>query len=497
MASLARALSQARARRPRQVPLEMPTQSNPGRYTADGETRLINCYAESAGKEGKTPFPIYACDGFSDFATLTGGGVGRGLFPTETRLIALSGRLLFWTDTGGGVTTIGGVPDDGPVYFSRNRASTQQIVLTTTGGLKYVLTFDGASVATLTEITDTDLPTPNSNGFLDGYTLYFIQDGRVFYSAIDQADSIGANDFFEAEGDPDKLARGFVHKRTIFLLGKETTELWDSVGDANNPFQRSPGGFLPYGCGAPASVVKFGDNIAFVDNNFRVVLGNTAGATRRISTHAVERSIDALSDGDKALIEGSVYDRRGHKQYILSGSSFTWVYDELTGWHERLSDGETRWRATYCVPFAGKHIVQDFEQGKLYQMDPDTYSEAGTNMTAIIRVPIHAWPNPITLNRLKVDMIPGVGLNSADLHTSDPQLMLKLSKDGGKNYGNSYSRSIGKIGQYTAQTEFSKGGGDGALGTSGEDGFIAELSCSAAVIRGFTGLSSDIKVLRR
>ncbi len=496
--SLVRRLAAAQARRPRQVPLEIPTQSNPARHTADGETRLINCYAENAGKEGKTPFPIYACDGFSNFATLTGGGVGRGMFPTENRLIAVSGRLLFWTDSGGGATTIGGIPDDGPVYFSRNRASTQQIVITTTGGLKYTLTFDGIGTATFTEISDTDLPTPNSNAFLDGYTLYFIHDGRVFYSAIDQADSIGANDYFEAEGDPDKLVRGFVFKRTIFLFGKDTTELWDSVGDANNPFQRSPGGFLPYGCLAPASVVGFGQNIAFVDNHGTVVLANTAGATQRISTHAVERSIDALSDGDKALIEGAVYNRRGHEQYILSASSFTWIYDSSTGkWHERISAQETRWRAAYCAFFSGKHIVQDFELGKLYQLSPDAYSEAGTDMTMTIRVPIHAWPNPVSLNRLKVDMIPGVGLNSSSLHTSNPQLMCRLSRDGGKNYGNSISRPIGKIGQYTAQTEFSKGGGEGALGTSNEDGFIAELSCSASVIRGFTGLSSDTKVLRR
>lgn len=492
--SLAQRLARVPSRaRPRQVPLEFPTQSNPARHTADGDVRLINCYVEEAGKEGKIPYPIYACDGFTSFATLTGGGACRGMLDTGTRLIVVSGRVLFVVDAGGGVTTIGGIPDDGPVFMSANRASSQQITITTVGGLKYTLTG-----TTLAEITDTDLATPNSNAFLDGYTLFGIADGRVFYSALDNSTSIGANDFFEAEGNYDKLVRVFVHKRTAFLLGTNTTELWENTEAASNPFQRLPGGFLQFGCMAPASVVSLGENIAMVDDHGRVVLASSSGATQRISIHAVERSIDDLSLSDKALIEGFVMHHRGHEFYVLSGSSFTWVYDATTGkWHERVSATETRWRAAYYAFFAGKHIVGDFESGVLYEVTETSYSENGTNFVVTIRLPIHAWPNPINLMRLKVDTIPGVGLNSATLHLSDPQLMLRLSKDGGKNYGNSYSRSVGKIGQYTATTSFSKGGGEGALGTSGEDGFVAELSCSAAVIRGFTGISAETKVVRR
>jgi hypothetical protein len=486
------ALARASGSRPRLIPLELPTQSNPGRHTADGSVRLINCYAEQIGKEGKFPLPIYACDGLESFATLTGGGACRGLFSTETHCYVVSGRLLFAVDYGGGVTTIGGIPDDNVVIFSRNRATPSEIVITTTGGFKYIVTNSG-STFTLTEISDSDLPPPYSNAFINGYTLYFIHDGRVFYSALDDASNIDALDFFEAEGSPDRLIRGFVHQNTIFLLSTETTEIWfNDPTDTNNPFHRAPGGFLQFGCLASGSVVSLRENIAFVDNHGQVRIANSAGSTQRISTHAVERSIDALSDNDKAAIEGFVYERRGHVFYVLSGSSFTWIYDLTTGmWHERQSDGENRWRAAYYTKFKEKHVVGDFESGLLYTLDPDAYDEAGGHLTMTVQFPIHAWPNAIALNRLRFDMIPGVGLNSSDEHVADPQLMLSVSRNGGKSFESERTRSIGEIGEYTAMTIFDK------CGSSTEDGFVVKMSASAAVVRGCTGVSGEIRVQRR
>ena len=489
---ISQALAQATAQRPAKVPLELPLQSNPGRDGHDGATRLINCYVEKIGKEGKIELPIYACDGLDSFATLSGGGACRGLFSTEIWCLAVSGRLLFAVNSSGDVTTIGGLADDGIVVFSRNRASPADIVLTTTAGFKYTLVYSGTSF-TLTEISDTDLPPAISNSFINGYTLYFTISGKVFYSALDDADSIDANDYFEAEGDPDRLVRGFVHQNTIFLLGDKTTELWvNDPDDTNNPFHRAPGGFLQFGCLAPGSVVSLRENIAFIDNHSQVRIANAAGSTQRISIHAVERAIDSLSAVQKLTIEGFVYERRGHIFYVLSSAAFTWVYDLTTGqWHERVSHEQLRWRASYYTKFGEKHIVGDFEDSVLHEINPDARDENGDHLVMTARIPIHAWPNAINLKRLHVDMIPGVGLNSASLELSDPQLMLRQSINGGKSFGTERTRSIGKIGQYTATTTFDK------CGVSGEDGFIVELSASAAVVRAFTGLAAEIDPKRR
>ncbi|RMF00498.1 MAG: hypothetical protein D6773_11340, partial [Alphaproteobacteria bacterium] len=178
------------------VPLTLPAQSNPGRYGPDGAARLINCYAEQRGAEGKIPLPLYAVDGLSAFATLTDGADCRGLFADGATLFAVSGRLLFTVDTTGTATTVGGIPGDGRVYFARNqKANTPQVAIVSEDGQRFIYE-NGA----LFEITDPDLPPPNSVAFVDGYTIFGIPDGRFFYSAIDEASQISATDFAEAEG---------------------------------------------------------------------------------------------------------------------------------------------------------------------------------------------------------------------------------------------------------------------------------------------------------
>ena len=479
---LARDLSRLPARRPQPIPLLLPLQSNPGRYGHDGPTQLINCYVENAGKEGKIEWPVYAIDGLSSFSTLSGGGQCRGLHDLTTEGLAVSARQIYSVDPAGTATTKGGIPGDGFCTFATNRNTTEQTAIATEDG--NVFSYISGALNDLSG--NVPLP-PNSVDFIDGYTLYFIDSGRVYYSAIDDLTSVGALDFFTAEGSNDNLRRGIVHNRTIYLLGNKTVERWWNDG---TPFARVPGGFHEIGCASGASAAKSSDGILFVTNKGGVVQLTQAGGFTPVSTHAVERSIASISD--KTTIEGFVENRQGREFYHLSAATFTWVLDLQKGfWFEKQSQAKTRWLGAQYMDFAGKRIVGDFESGLLYEINKDAYDEAGENLTMVARFPVHAWPEPISLKTLDVDMIPGVGLNSADLHDSDPQLMLRLSTNGGKSWGDEKSRSIGKIGQHTAQTHFDK------LGTSLTDGFVVELKVSAAVIKGITGVSGTPAVKRR
>lgn len=482
---LARDLARLPARRPKTTPLQIPLQSNPGRYDHDGPTRLINCYAERAGKEGKIEWPVYAADGLKSFATLTSGGQCRGLHDLTTEGLAVSARQLYSVDPSGSATTKGGIPGDGFVTFATNRATPKETAIATEDGnvFSYI-------AGVLSPITDTDLQPPNSVDFLDGYTLYFVTNGRVYYSEIDDATNIGANSFFTAEGSNDSLVRGIVHNRTIFLLGTETTERW--WNDGTTPFARVPGGFHEIGCASGASVAKSVNEVIFVSNKGGVMAMSQSGGIRKISTHAVDRDIASISD--KTTIEAFIDDRNGVEFYYLSAATFTWVCDLSTGlWHERSSVNENRWIGAQYMAFAGKRIVGHYNSGVLLELGPDTYTENSGNMIMTVRFPVHAWPEPVSLKTLDVDMIPGVGLNDSDLHLSDPQLMMRVSKNGGKTWGDEATRSIGKIGQHTQTTSFNKND----FGTSFSDGYVIELKASAAVIRAITGVSGEPEIKRR
>lgn len=90
-------------------PVSMGARSNPGRDGAAGGSRLINCYAEDAGEEGKVRLPVYACDGFSLFASsaLSGTGAIRGtLALDDDEGFAVSGTKVLHVTSAGVITEV-------------------------------------------------------------------------------------------------------------------------------------------------------------------------------------------------------------------------------------------------------------------------------------------------------------------------------------------------------------------------------------------------------
>ncbi len=467
------------------VPLDLGVQSEPGRYGPDTSTRLVNCYAEQAGKGAKVGFPIYAIEGLSLLATLSGGGRVRGAISVDPYGYIVAGTSLYKVDVGGGQTTIGGFPGSSPVFMARNRKSgTPQIALVS-DGLRYLVESD--AIAT---IADTDLPNANSVTQTGGYFVWTISDGRFFISSIDEGTAIDALDFATAEANPDGLlvayARGVSE---LILFGVNSVEFWSNTGAASFPFERIPGaGLQNLGCLCRHSVKDLNDVLIYVASDGTVRLLN-GYQPERISTHAVERDIDAVADKDS--ITATAYSIRGHQFYCLSCATWTWVYDGLTGlWHERESEGHTRWRGEVFVNVNGSRVVGDHEDGLLYEIDPDVYTENGDNLVMTIHTsPVHAYPNRACHDRLFIDFIPGVGLVSTDDHESDPTVMLQWSDNSGRTWSNEERATIGESSQWDTRVVFDR------LGETKEDGRIYKISMSAPVVRGVTGAALDAELL--
>lgn len=187
----------------------------------------------------------------------------------------------------------------------------------------------------------------------------------------------------------------------------------------------------------------------------------------KISNHAVDRAI--RSEDTINNIRALTWAEGGHTFYGLHTSTETWVHDVTTGlWHERTSSGEDRWRINAAAAFDGVTVLGDYSSAKIYDAGPDVsngltcnaalryskdnadnwitattkaiggssargnrfkwtrfgqsredgvileikitnaVSEDGTgNDLTIIPPHLHAWPNPIEINALYVDVVPG------------------------------------------------------------------------------------------
>jgi len=468
--------------------------SSPGRYTHDSGGRLINGYAEKADPNGKMQYPVYPIGGLTDFVTLTSGGVWRGGIEVASELdsfgYVISGTNVDKIEVIGDIdsptivkTYIGDFPGSDRVFMAHNRKSNTPQVAVVANGLAYIIEDDA-----IAPLGDNDLPSPSSVTFVGGYFIFTIPDGRVFITSIDEGTEVDALDFATAEAAPDGLLVGYAVRQEVALFGTRSIEFWAQTAETF-PFTRIPGTTVnKLGLLCKYSVADLNDVPFFVatDGTVRMLDGYQPV---RVSTHDVERAIESIDDKD--TITATAFPYQGHQFYILSSPSWTWAYDALTGlWHERESYGETRWRGEGYLNIRGKRVVGDFEANKLYTIEPDTYTEAGTHLIWRLRTPpIHAFPHALGFDRIFLDMIPGVGLNSSDDHVADPKVMLSWSDNGGKVFGTELTASVGQIGEFSRRVRFER------LGQSGEDGRIFDISMSAAVIRGITGASVEVELL--
>lgn len=473
------------------IPLEIGTQSNPGRYGQDGNARLINGYAEGAGKEAKHPVPIYASAGLADFATLVDGGAVRAMIDTENYLYVVAGRAIYRVDAEGEIEQVGGMPSDGHVTMSRNRAG--QIAVTCDGITKII------TGAVATDLEDSDLPPANSNFNLGGYTVWTIADGRAYWSAIDDSRSIDALDFKSAEANPDGLVIGKALGQHAVFFGTRSTEFHLLTG-SDAVFERSH--VINVGCYAAGSVSEVPiitnavvtDSLAFAATDRQ---GAYAGvcivenlSARKISTHSVDRAL--RDEPDPLSITSCSWSDGGHAFYCLSGSTFSWCWDSATGqWHERQSYGLARWKVRSVQQFAGRLIAGDHTANKLYVMSSDYTDEAGEPLIMTVQTPpVVDFPNALEFTSAYFDVIPqGPGVASGDAHDIDPEAMVSWADDG-INFTAPRLLKLGRMGETIKRVHTHRLGQTkrGAARTF-------RFSVSADVAKGLMGASVDASVI--
>lgn len=460
------------------TPISLGTQSNRARYGHQGTARLINCYAEKVGEEGKSPVNVHAVDGFDVFSSPgVAGSVRAMLALSDSDLYAVIGRLMYRVDSSGSATSLGGIPSDGFCSMARNRSATPQIA-TVCDGLCFKV--EGGALA---QIFDPDLPPATSVCNLNGYFIFQLRDGRMFASNLDDI-NVDAIDFAAASTKPDGGVIAWVRGQELLSGGNDSIEVWTDQGNAEGfPLGRVTNvkrseDQKDIGVKSAASVAE--SYFVGSDNTVRVISGYQA---QRISSHYLERLIEA--ETNPSTIRGFSWGAAGHTFYAVTGSTWTYVYDSTTNlWHERKSYARANWRISHAAQFGNSVIFGDDTTGALYRNNPDTNTEAGDFLVCEVWMPpIHAEPYRLRHNALYVDVLPGVGIASGATENADPQLMMDYSDDGGATFSTQRFASLGKQGNRLRRVRFNR------LGVARNRTY--RLSVSAAVVRSLGQISLD------
>jgi hypothetical protein len=418
--------------------------SNPGRAGADGAARLINCYAEDAGDEGKIKYPIYACEGFASWGSVPSGGVMRAMLNfNETTLYGVTGQRLFRANTAGTVTDMGTFATSGTVQIVRNRKEPNaQIGVCSSDGIFRVI-----DTATNTVVTPTVPSGVQFNGiaYCDGYFILTLANGEWYVTEIDDGTSIDELDFARAESNPDGMVVPMSRGNEVILFGHRSTEFWQNVGDTDFPFQRSAS--QAFGCYAAGTAREIGGTVIFAGTNadgaFTGLMMLDGYQASKISTPAMDRAIGG--ETNPANLKAFTYAINGHQFYTITGTSFTWTYDMTTGLvHERQSSALSRWRVSDACQFGTRLIMGDFTNGAMYLMTT-------------------------TVNA-----------------SSDSVASLSHSNDNGDTYIGPRSQTIGQTANRTQRFRWNR------LGQSKSDGKVFKIEISNAVVENGVGVTMTI-----
>ena len=441
--------------------------------------RTVNLYPV-IDQDGKESASMYGTPGLLLFGQ-AGSGAVRGMFSsTNGRAFVVSDSKLYEIDSAGVTTERGSLlGSSGTVSIDENLT---QLAICDQVNL-YIFTYATNSFA---QVTDADLPTSvGSVTFIDNYFVVNKNNTGSFYiSDVANGASWQALEFATAESSPDNLKRVYNGLGQLFLLGERTTEIWTNTGASNFPFSRVSGVKIEVGILAPFSVVAINSALYWLGRD-SFGSGNvyrTNGVQpERITTDPIAKIIQAASN--KQDIVAYSYQEEGHDFYVLTGGGLptTLVYDIATQeWHERafLNDEglyEQHLGAFFMVAF-DKLLVGSRIDGKIYEMSLNYYDDAGEEIRRQ-RTYTHIADEGrrLRFNSLEIGFETGVG-NVSD---SDPYCSLRLSRDGGRTWGDAETKPIGKIGEYLTKVQFRR------LGVSEQMTF--DLQISARVKIAITG----------
>lgn len=423
--------------------------------------RRMNLYYELQQDRDRALMVAYKTPGlaspFVDFGDTSVRGV---IWPPASDFVFFVHRGVFWqVDNAGSATSRGTI---GTVSGKVRMAQDGRYIGLVDGDKGYSYDLDNPATP-LAEITDSDFPDGATDiSWQSGFWLAELDD-QLYQSDYGSVTS-WPGDFASAESNPDHIMRHVADEDDVKIFGEDSIEFWQHTGGPDFSFERIPGTTQKWGLAAKHSIAPLDDSFAFLTTNRQGQV--TAAVLRgykvqRISNHDLEAKWAKYSNFSDAV--GGSYMLDGHPMYVVSfpTGDETWMYDATLppglGWSQLQSHGLNRHRSELYFNYLGRNYVTDYSSGKVYRLSTDSFSDNGEPIRWLISGRhVHDGFRKIGVSRFQLDIETGVGLATGQ--GSDPQVMLRISRDGGRTWGNERSRSIGKVGEYEKRVIWDKCG---------------------------------------
>lgn len=417
--------------------------------------RCVNLYVEPNPEDSPFPTTHYLTPGLKSVATAPTNG-WRCLYTTTTgALYGVVGERVYAINSQFVMTDIGGL------------SSSFGMVSMVDNGLDVVIvdgSDDGKRISletgVMTDISNASFYGSSRVDLVDGYLILNRPRSNQWYISLFLDVNFDSLDFAAKTGFSDKIVAVAAAKRQVFIFGTQTTEVWYNTGDADFTFGRMPGAFIQHGCVSPASIAQTDGSIYWLSQSPQgecLVLRTEGYDRARVSTFAIEKEFQSYAKVDDAW--GYTYQQDGHTFYMLNfpTADKSWCFDVASSqWHERVwlddEGGEHRHRGSCFTFYQGQTLVGDWENGKLYQMSTDLYTDDGEEIRRIRAFPHMVDDgNRVMYRQLIADVQVGIGLKQS---FNGAELRLRWSDTKGASWGTSISETFGAGGDYVHSCSF-------------------------------------------
>jgi hypothetical protein len=441
--------------------MELPFigETYPSRSRTHNYKRLVNWYIEEDTHGGITRQSLYPTPGLTTWLDLAGSEV-RSLYVHNSYLYALVDSSLYKISSDTTATNIGTFTTSSG-HIKVDSISNQIIWVDGENGYHYntdTNTFTRSSTA------DPEFPSsPDKVAAINGYFIVASSNTDTFYVSdlLNGLTGWTALGFATAEGDSDTLVAIVQYGLQLYMLGERTTEIWYDSGQDVPTLKRVTNAFYTYGLAAKDSVATADGSLFFIarDNNGTNQIVRTVQNYQImvISNRAVTYQISQYETVEDAY--AFAYQKDGHEFYVVTfpTAKKSWSYDISNHtWQERESFTGTiysQYRGNCHAPFANKNLIGDSVSGKIFYLDDSSYIEDGQPIRRLTTsAPIFFQNKRLTFYSIELLFDPAIGNDDED----DPQIMLRISRDGGNTWGNTLYGKIGKVGEYFRRVLFTK-----------------------------------------
>jgi hypothetical protein len=374
----------------------------------------------------------------------TGPGADRGGINWNGVCYKVLGTKLVSISENGAQTVLGDVGAGGQCSFDY---SFDNLIVVSGTRLYYWNQTSG-----LRQVTDPDLGPAIDAIWIDGYTM--TTDGEyLVVTELNDPMAVDPLKYGSSEEDPDPVLGLFRIRGEVYVLNRDTIEVFNGIGGSGFPFQRNSGAQIPYGCVGTHAKALFVQSFAFVGSARNEQLGvylAGAGDASKLSTRQIDRMLAALTDEEQAAIVMEARVDEDEQRLLIHLPDKTLVFynaasrrSEQKIWAIYASgvEADQAYRGRNGVLAYGKWIVGDAD-GNIGYIDTTVPTQFGE---------VTGWRFDTALlfnenGRGVINSLTLTGLPGRALPGADPRIFLSYSIDG-VTWGQEYAIASGTLGQ--------------------------------------------------